>query len=99
MHRLCAHGGHCNANVKVASAMLMRMNRAHTKAEGHCRCFVLYHLHGEAHFGIPCALFMGWWCSLCLVFGQERNYIVVLLLMSLAMLSIPIYHEYKLPIW
>eukprot|EP00904_Undaria_pinnatifida_P004013 jgi/Undpi1/13612/HiC_scaffold_9.g03266.m1 len=29
----------------------------------------------------------------------ERNYIVVLLLMSLAMLSIPIYHEYKLPIW
>lgn len=37
--------------------------------------------------------------SLCLVLGQERNYIVVLLLMSLAMLSIPIYHEYKLPIW
>ena len=30
---------------------------------------------------------------------QERNYIVVLLSMSLAMLSIPIYHEYNLPIW
>ena len=30
---------------------------------------------------------------------QERNYIVVLLIGSLGMLAIPIYHEYNLPVW
>lgn len=31
--------------------------------------------------------------------AQERNYIIALLAVSSAMLAIPIYREYHLPIW